>query len=219
MKKEQPPPRDSWIRLAPDKAVTLDERLSKLWSQKTWEWREVRGNVLSACFEIEYLVDNVLCEILFPRIDRAPAEKRVNNERIETYADVTNVRQLFDGLFLKSGVISFNRKIDILRNLLAEMRTLQDLVSSEIDYRAFSGTQHPFRHTNPGGQSEFTEHAKFGSACSNRFTSLLLWNNTTPIPTQMSRGTQQPMSRANTQLRTRFTRYPLSKLIWFNRAN
>lgn len=132
MKREQLPPRDSWIRLAPGKAVTLDERLSKLWSQKTQEWREVRGNVLSACFELEYLVDNVLCEILFPRIDRAPAEKRVNNERIETYADVTNVRQLFDGLFLKSGVISFNRKIDILRNLLAEMRTLQDLVSSEI---------------------------------------------------------------------------------------
>lgn len=81
------------------------------------------------------------------------------------------------------------------------------------DYRAFSGTQHPFRHTNPGGQSEFTEHAKFGSACFNRFACFLRWYNATPVPTQISNGVPQPMSRANTQLRTRFTRYPLSKLI------
>jgi len=132
MKREQLPPRDSWIRLAPGKAVTLDERLSKLWSQKTQEWREVRGNVLSACFELEYLLDNVLYEVFFHRADEAPSDKRADNEPIEIRVDPRTMRQLFDGLFLKSGVISFNRKIDILRNLLAEMRTLQDLVSSEI---------------------------------------------------------------------------------------
>lgn len=129
MKKERMPPRDSWIRLAPGKAVTLDERLSKLWHQKTRQWREVRGNILSACFELEYLLDNVLCEVFF---HEGPGEKRANSEPIETHADARAMRQLFDGLFLKSGVVSFSRKIDILSSLLSEIRALQDLVPGEL---------------------------------------------------------------------------------------
>lgn len=75
MAKKQIPPRDSWIRLAPGKAVMINERLTKELHKKTREWREIRGNILAACFELEHLLDQILCEVFFPKADETASRK------------------------------------------------------------------------------------------------------------------------------------------------
>lgn len=128
MRKLQIPPRDSWIRLEPGKGVLMDARLSKLWKEKQREWREVRGNILAVCFEVEYLLDQVLCEVFFPGLDKAPSRKSVNDHSIESYEDAKALRDLFDDLFFKSALTPFSRKIELLKSLASRIPILQELV-------------------------------------------------------------------------------------------
>lgn len=128
MRKRQIPPRDSWVRLEPGKAVVMDARLTKVWKEKEREWREVRGNIVAACFEIEYLLDHVLCEVFFPGLDKAPSHKSVNEHVIESYEDVKALRDLFDDVFFKSALIPFVRKIELFNGLVSRIRVLQELV-------------------------------------------------------------------------------------------
>ena len=134
-KKTGLPPRDSWIRLAPGKAIRIDESLSKIWNEKRREWREVRGNILAACFEVEYLLDQVLRVVFFPRLDEAPSEKDTRGHHMEANEDAQALERLFDELFLKSALISFRRKIDLLRDLSSRIPALQRLMPKDIVYK------------------------------------------------------------------------------------
>ncbi len=110
----------------------LDERLSRIWDQKRREWREVRGNILAACFELEYLLDGVLCEVFFPGADEPSNENQPSVDRIAADVDARTLRKLFDGLVLKSGLIPFRRKIELLSDLSSGTRPLEKLVSDNL---------------------------------------------------------------------------------------
>ena len=90
----------------------------------------------------------------------------------------------------------------------------------------FTSTQCPLMQTKPGGQSLSIEHATLGRTCFNSSFCFLLWYKAQPAPTQISRGVQNPMSKAKVQLRKRFistllqislaqsdTRFPLMNYI------
>ena len=109
------PPRDSWITLAPGAAIHMDERLGKEWQKLRRNCREIRGNVLAGCFEIEYTLDQVISEVLIP-----------------TSANLSESRDLLDELFLKGTGATFRSKIEVLRKLRARVSSLQSLLQEDI---------------------------------------------------------------------------------------
>lgn len=123
-------PRDSWLQLAPGASVHLDERLAQIWNKKTHEFREVRGNILSACFEIEYTLDQILAEVFFPGLDKAPKENEQPSEPASE--DALALKNLFDELFLKGNFVNFRTKIDLLRKLSSQIPTIKNLVPQDL---------------------------------------------------------------------------------------
>lgn len=114
-KKYRLPPRDSWLTLPPGGEVQLDDRIIKEWKKATRECREIRGNVLAACFEIEYLLDQVITETLIPSTTNNP-----------------DGRDIFDELFLKGPASNFRTKIDVLRKLRLRVDRLQSLIPEDM---------------------------------------------------------------------------------------
>ena len=109
------PPRDSWIQLSPGAQITIDARLAKEWKKRAQECREIRGNVLAKCFEIEYVLDRIIAETLMP--------SSIGNEE---------ERDLFTVLFLKGPATSFRGKIDVLQKLWSQVPRLQAVLSKKI---------------------------------------------------------------------------------------
>ena len=70
------------------------------------------------------------------------------------------------------------------------------------DYRV-AGTQRPFKHTQPEGQSVSMEHTKSWSALFGSLICFRLWYRAVPAPTHIRSGAQQSMSNAIVQLRKR----------------
>jgi len=122
---------DSSITPTPGAQVTLNERLMREWYEQRRRCHEVRGNVLSAAFDIEYLLDLVISRSLIPAT--------TSSERSH---------MLFDELFLKSGGINFRTKIEILRKLLTKLASLRSLLPHDIikDVNAVRETRNDFAH-------------------------------------------------------------------------
>jgi hypothetical protein len=117
-KRNQLPPQDSAIMLGPGEAVHIDAEVQQSLDKLRRNFREVRGNVLAGCFEIEYQLDVVLCEVLFPGSDN-PNLKGTDNVPM-TVESAKTLRGLFDELILKGGglsMISFAFKIDLFNRL------------------------------------------------------------------------------------------------------
>ena len=111
------PPKDSWIALEPGAEFELTAETQKEWLDKSLKFRRVRGNFLAACFELEYSIDSIIAEMLYPK---------PRSESQET------LKRLFDEIFLKSPTRSFGRKIDLLKRLSEELPELGQLVSREL---------------------------------------------------------------------------------------
>jgi hypothetical protein len=98
------PPRDSWIRLKPGSGrLQFDRRLQLSWEDQARLYREFRGEILAGAFEIEYVIDQIIVEALFPQ---------ANGNELQ--------RGLFDEIFLKG---SGSRS-----SLVAKIETLRALV-------------------------------------------------------------------------------------------
>ena len=124
-KKTQLPPRDSWIALSPGESVHIDAEFQKKWHKETSEFREVRGNFLAGCFEIEYQLDLLLGEILFPGLDNVPL----------TIESGKVLKELFDELILKGGslsLISFGFKIDLFKKSSSQIPILQSILPERL---------------------------------------------------------------------------------------
>lgn len=67
--KTELPPRDSWLSVAPGQALNIDADLLQKWNEQTRKYRELRGNILGACFGLEYSLDVALAEVFFPGLD------------------------------------------------------------------------------------------------------------------------------------------------------
>jgi hypothetical protein len=92
----------------------MDARLAEEWNKRKRDCREIRGNILATCFEIEYLLDQIIVEVLIP-----------------TAASNTEGQNLLDELFLKGPVTSFRTKIDVLRKLRSRVPRLQSLLPED----------------------------------------------------------------------------------------
>lgn len=112
--KEKIPPRDSWVTLAPGATVHIDERLGREWTRRTQECRGIRGNVLAKCFEIEYILDQVIAEVMIPTTEE-------NADR----------RDMLDEFFLKGPPATFRNKIEVLRKLHSRVSRLQGLLPGD----------------------------------------------------------------------------------------
>ena len=110
--KRKIPPRDSWLTLAPGAAVHVDERFGKEWAKLTSDCLPVQGAVRAKCFEIEYVLDQVITRTLLTADD--------------------DRRDLFDDLFLKGPGASFRNKIEVIRKLQARVQSLQSLLPTDI---------------------------------------------------------------------------------------
>ncbi len=109
------PPRDSWIRVAPGASVEIDARLGSEWETQRRRCRELRGNVLAKSFELEYIVDQLITETLFPA-DSVPEDNRA----------------AFDEAFLKNPSTGFRNKIEALRKLRAQLPRLQAALPEDV---------------------------------------------------------------------------------------
>ena len=120
-KRTQLPPRDSWIELSPGESVLIDDEFQKKWRKETRDFREVRGNFLAGCFEIEYKLDLLLSEVHFPGLEN-PDAKPTDNVPL-TIESGKVLKNLFDELILKGGssLISFGFKIDLFKKLSSQI--------------------------------------------------------------------------------------------------
>ena len=118
--KDRLPPHDSWIAIAPGESLELDERSLQLWHEKTRIGRQLRGEILAGCFEIEFSLDLLIGRVLFPD-EGLPDNSQSANE----------LRGIFDELFLKGANFTFNRKIEVLRQLRRRIDLVALVVSNE----------------------------------------------------------------------------------------
>jgi hypothetical protein len=132
-KRRRLPPKDSWIGLAPGESVTLDAELQRKWHEKTRLYREIRGNFLAACFEIEYQLDLVLGEVFFPGLDQPQDANQIQTaSSSDARESALALKDSFDEVLLKSGQLSFASKIELLRKLADRITILGNLVSKEV---------------------------------------------------------------------------------------
>ncbi|MDP1589951.1 MAG: hypothetical protein Q8M07_19520 [Prosthecobacter sp.] len=92
----------------------MDARLAEEWDKRTRECREIRGNVLATCFEIEYLLDQIIAEAIIP-----------------TATNNADGQSLLDELFLKGPATNFRTKIEILRKLRSNVALLEPLIPED----------------------------------------------------------------------------------------
>ena len=112
--------------LQPGEGVSTDAEQHRTWQTLTRRLREMRGNVLADCFQIEMQLDRVLCELIFPSSDD-PNLKPEDSIPV-TVASAKALRALFDELILKSAsmpMISFSFKITLLGQFEERITTLK----------------------------------------------------------------------------------------------
>ena len=110
-KKEPIPPRDSWITLKPKQSIEVTPEVAADWDRQKTALRQIRGNILAYSLDIEFAVDVAIREVLFS------VENNVNGTFSE---NIEKNKGIFDSTISKSGALTFNNKIKILRNLLLE---------------------------------------------------------------------------------------------------
>lgn len=129
--KVEVPPRDSWITgFAPDEALHIDADLLQQWNEHTRKHRELRGNILAACFGFEYSLDLALAEVFFPSLDMPSQSSK--DSGIAIHENAKELKGLFDEFFLKSGSLPFKFKIDLLRKLARRINLLQALIPPDL---------------------------------------------------------------------------------------
>ena len=121
------------IVLEPGEGVSIDAEQDRTWRNLTRRLREMRGNVLADCFQIEMQLDRVLCELLFPSSDD-PKLQPTDTIPV-TSSSAKSIRALFDELVLKSSsmpMISFSFKITLLGQFETRIPTLKSVMPTDL---------------------------------------------------------------------------------------
>jgi hypothetical protein len=129
--KTELPPRDSWLSVAPGQELNIDAELLQKWNKQTRKYRELRGNILAACFGLEYSLDMALAEVFFPGLDPRTGNSQDSAVSIDE-ENAKALKGLFDELFLKSGSLPFKFKIDLLRRLTGRIGMLQASIPPDL---------------------------------------------------------------------------------------
>jgi hypothetical protein len=124
------PPRDSWIALKAGEKVVVDPKLRKQWREETENYRRIRGTILAAAFEIEYILDQLLVEILLPSPDSSKDKSQWEHPVLGVKLD--DLRYIFDQHFLKSAPIRFARKIRIFKKSVSQLPNLAKITPDQL---------------------------------------------------------------------------------------
>jgi hypothetical protein len=92
----------------------------------------IRGNVLTAAFEVEQTLDSILTEVFFPEPQSPPGSYKDSGNTERTLGFTPERRSLFDELFLKDRPASFGRKIDLFKRICTRVTSLGQLVSNDL---------------------------------------------------------------------------------------
>jgi hypothetical protein len=111
------PPRDCWISLAPKQSIEITQEVASDYSRQKDALRQIRGNIIAYSLDIEFAMDVSIRELLFFVEGDLKDEFK---ERIE------KGRSTFDRAISKSGAVTFNNKIRILRTLLLENKIISE---------------------------------------------------------------------------------------------
>ena len=122
--KDEMSPMDSWISFSPGRAINLNAELQDKWIQKAREFRKMRGDILTASFEIENLIDQILSEIFFPRLSASPGEN-ADAATLAAYMRSSVLKNIFDGVFLRTSGNTFGRKASLFRDVSNRCRHYQ----------------------------------------------------------------------------------------------
>ena len=110
------PPRDSWIQLKAGEEFLFDtEAVTSAQRQLQRYGREVRGAVLVAGYELEWMIDQLLLQSFLPAPNSAE-----------------DLRQLFDDLFLKQSPLRFAHKIKMLKAVHKTVLTVSEALPADI---------------------------------------------------------------------------------------
>src|SRR2546425_4510856 len=139
--KEALPPMDSWIALDPGTELEFDTAVQQHWLNQAQRFRRVRGNFLAACFALEYTIDSIIAEALFPQ------------PRSESQEEA---KRAFEKLFLKSPQRTFGRKIAMLEQFSGKTALLSASVSKELisELKDIVKIRNGFAHSNRLGVIE-----------------------------------------------------------------
>lgn len=125
-------PMDSWISVAPGKDIALNAVLQKKWIQKARDFRKMRGDILTASFEIEILLDEIISEVFFPGLNTAPGDN-VDAAELAAYVNNSVLKSVFSRLFLKASSITFGRKVDLFNKTSNEVKALGNLRTAQLN--------------------------------------------------------------------------------------
>lgn len=140
---------DSWISFSPGKRFRLDAALQDKWLQRARDFRKLRGDILTASFAIENLIDQVLAETLFPGLTAAP-EENAEEVTIAAYVKSAVLKSIFEDVFLRTSGKTLGRKVNLLKDVSNEVTPLSVLLTDQIkaDLRRCVDIRNAFGH-NP----------------------------------------------------------------------
>lgn len=114
MQRERPP-RDSWIAIKPGQSLVFDRvGIEEAQTKASRIGREVRGAVLAAGFEVEWIIDQIILRAFHPG------------------ADAEEERALFDRLLLKKGPLRFANKIRLIKDLHKARASVRSALPEQI---------------------------------------------------------------------------------------
>jgi hypothetical protein len=138
---------DSWISFAPDKGIALNVVLQEKWIQKTRDFRNMRGDILTSSFEIENLLDEIISEVFFPGLNSAPGDN-ADAAEVTAYVSKSVLKSVFSRLFLKTSANTFGRKVGLFKDISNEVKALGDLLTDQLkgDLKNIVTVRNAFAH-------------------------------------------------------------------------
>jgi len=146
--KDELSPLDSWICFGPGEGVTLNNRIQAMWIQKARDLRKMRGDMLAASFDVENVLDEIICEVFFPGLNKAPGDGP-QPANLEAYANSAVLKNVFGRVFLRTPSNTFGRKVELFLKVSKEIRELRNLVPDQLkgDLKMVLTIRNAFAHS------------------------------------------------------------------------
>ena len=130
--KDEMSPLDSWIRIYPGEGIGLNKQTQEMWINSARGFRKMRGDILTACFEIENVLDEIIGEVFFPGLSRAPEGSAAMADPVAHCSNAA-LKNAFTRIFLRASANTFGRKVGLFRDTSKEIRQLGDLLTDQLN--------------------------------------------------------------------------------------
>jgi hypothetical protein len=130
--KDELSPMDSWISFAPGAGVALNKRIQEMWIETARDLRKFRGDILAACFEVENVLDEIVGEVFFPGLFRAPGDSTGTGDPV-AYSNSAVLKNAFGRIFLRASGGTLGRKVRLFKDISKEIRQMGDLLTDQLE--------------------------------------------------------------------------------------